>query len=242
MPLVGKRICCKRWPRHPACRRRSCKAFSAGGRGRWLLCGFVKKDYAEGLNHVWSGYLVNISITWSQIVVQDWARHCGRWYPSPPRLGPSSSLSQLWERPAARGREALPCQLWFCPVSLWVRRVLVSVCLWCWGQEKAFWGLRASGQGWHTCVFGEWAGWLHVLLCSGLRHEGKVKWLPISYAWRTAWIRDWNSSCVNTQCHSDGVAMYTWIKAWKISPLKWVPCCNYLKKKIHLYLFYGTSM
>lgn len=88
-----------------------------------------------------------------------------------PFLGPGSSLSQRWERPAAPGRGALPC----CPVLLWVRRVLVSVCIWCWGQEKGFWGLRAGRwvEG-HACVFGDCARLLHVLFCSGLKHEGLV--------------------------------------------------------------------
>lgn len=98
----------KRWPRHPACKRHSCKAFSAGGKGLWLLCGFVKKDYAEGLNHVWSGFSVNISMTWSQIVVQDWARHSGRWHPSTPRFPVPVTIS------TAPGRGATLCRPRFC--------------------------------------------------------------------------------------------------------------------------------
>lgn len=106
----------KRWPRHPACKRHSCEAFSAGGKGLWLLCGFVKKDYAEGLNHVWSGFLVNISMTWSQIVVQDRARHSGWWHPSTPHFPVPVTVS------TALGRGAVLCQPRFCFSCLVVHR------------------------------------------------------------------------------------------------------------------------
>lgn len=77
------------------------------------------------------------------------------------------------------------------------------------GRRRGPGGCGQAGKGKDVHVFGDWTGMLCLLFCSGLKHEGKVTWLPRSYARRTAWIRDWNSSCVSAQCHSDCFAMYT---------------------------------